>query len=100
MAWNFWTLTRASSAPRSLIVHSHRRSAVELSTVRPEQPIFLPRSVRYAVGVDLGQLSDPTAIAVLQHSRGVLDSNSEYERHTCQNDIPQVPAEYIDVRHL
>jgi len=73
---------------------------VELSTIAPAAPVFLRRKVRYAVAVDLGQSSDPTAIAVLQHSTGVLDPNSELERHTNTGDKPQVPAEYVDVRHL
>src|SRR5262249_30316277 len=71
-----------------------------LSTVAPAIPVFLPRSVRWVVGVDLGQSSDPTAIAVLQHVRGFLDPNSEYERHTGTGDKPQIPAERVDVRHL
>jgi hypothetical protein len=64
-------------------------------------PVFLPRGApRWVVGCDLGQSSDPTAVAVLEHQRGVLDRNSEYKRHTCTGDVPQVPAERCDVRHL
>ena len=62
-------------------------------------PIFLRRNTRFVVGVDLGQSSDPTAIAVLEHIKGVTDEGSDYERHT---GLPtkQTPAERVDVRHL
>jgi hypothetical protein len=63
-------------------------------------PVFLPRQTRWVVGVDLGQSSDPTAIAVLEHVKGVLDPNSEIERHTGTGQLPQTPAERTYVRHL
>ena len=63
-------------------------------------PVFLPRETRWVVGLDLGQSSDPTAIAVLEHTRGVLDSNTPINRHCGIEDIKQVPAERIDCRHL
>jgi hypothetical protein len=63
-------------------------------------PVFLPRETRWVVGLDLGQSSDPTAIAVLEHTRGVLDSNTPSNRHCGIEDIKQVPAERIDCRHL
>jgi hypothetical protein len=75
-------------------------SILELSNVPPTVPVFLPRKVRFAVGVDLGQSSDPTAIAVLQHTTGFLDPNSPLERHNGTGLKPQVPAERLDVRHL
>src|SRR5262249_11272045 len=81
-------------------VHAGGRAAVELSTVRPAVPMFLPRSLHWAMGVDLGQSSDPTAIAVIQHTIGVNDPNSEYERHTGTGMLPQTPAARMDVRHL
>lgn len=62
--------------------------------------VFLRRSQsRFVVGVDLGQASDPTAIAILEHVKGVLDEGSDYERHT---GLPtkQTKVERIDVRHL
>jgi hypothetical protein len=62
--------------------------------------VFLPRRTSWVVGVDLGQASDPTAIAVLEHVRGVLDPNSEIERHTGTDSLPQTPAERVNVRHL
>jgi hypothetical protein len=65
-----------------------------------DEPVFLPRRTGWVVGVDLGQASDPTAIAVLEHIRGVLDPNSEYERHTNTGQLPQTPAERVNVRHL
>jgi hypothetical protein len=52
------------------------------------------------MGVDLGQSVDPTAIAVIEHVEGVLDSNSEYERHTNTGRLPQVPSIRMHVRHL
>ena len=63
-------------------------------------PVFLPRRVRYVVGVDLGQSSDPTAIAVLEWQRGVMDAGTEWERHTSLSEHLQTPAEFINVRHL
>jgi hypothetical protein len=60
----------------------------------------LPRKTRWVVGVDLGQAADPTAIAVLEHITGVLDFNTAYERHTGIGDLPQKPAEQVNVRHL
>jgi hypothetical protein len=62
--------------------------------------VFLPRSTRFIVGVDLGQSQDPTAIAVVEHIRGVLDPNTTIERHTGTGSLPQKPAERFDVRHL
>jgi hypothetical protein len=62
--------------------------------------VFLPRSTNWVIGVDLGQASDPTAIAVLEHVRGVLDPNSAYERHTNTGRLPQKLAERINARHL
>jgi hypothetical protein len=70
----------------------------ELSTT--PSTVFLRRSQsRFVVGVDLGQASDPSALAVLEHVNGVLDEGSDYERHT---GLPtkQTRVERIDVRHL
>jgi len=66
----------------------------------PTAPVFLPRSSRWILGLDIGQAVDPTAIAVIEHTRGVLDSNTPLERHTGTGTRPQVPAERLDVRHL
>ena len=66
----------------------------------PIVPVFLPRSTHWIVSVDLGQSSDPTAIAVIEHTRGVYDSNSPQERHTNTGSLPQKPGERFDVRHL
>jgi hypothetical protein len=63
-------------------------------------PVFLPRETRWVVGLDLGQSNDPTAIAVLEHTRGVLDSNTPINRHCGVEDIKQVSAERINCRHL
>jgi hypothetical protein len=62
-------------------------------------PIFLRRSTRFVVGVDLGQSADPTAIAVLEHIKGVMDEGSDYERH-CGIPTKQTKVERVDVRHL
>src|SRR5262249_32700879 len=50
--------------------------------------------------VDLGHQSDPTAVAVIEHISGVLDFNSEIERHTGTGRIEQEPANKYHVRHL
>lgn len=71
-----------------------------LDTSPPAEPVFLPRRSRWVVGVDLGQSMDPTAICVLEHVRGVLDANSDWERHANVGRIPQKPAERFNVRHL
>jgi len=63
--------------------------------------VFLPRSPScWVVGVDLGQASDPTAICVIEHVKGVLDSNTPLERHTGTGMKLQVQSERLDVRHL
>jgi Terminase RNaseH-like domain len=62
--------------------------------------VFLPRRRRFIVGVDLGMQSDPTAIAIIEHISGVLDFNSEMDRHTNTGLIPQKPAERYDCRYL
>jgi hypothetical protein len=64
------------------------------------EPVFLHRSSDFVVGVDLGQATDPSAIAVIEHVRGVLDSGSKFERHTGLSGRKQKPVEYFDVRHL
>src|SRR5690242_5899686 len=74
---------------------------MELATSTAEPvAVFLPRSIRYVVGCDLGQSSDPTAIAVIEYVKGVLDPNSEWERHTCTGQLKQTPAHRVNVRHL
>src|SRR5262245_6048447 len=63
-------------------------------------PQFFPHTetARWCVGVDLGQASDPTAIAVLVHQKGVLDHGNSFERR--HGYSRQTPAERVDVRHL
>src|SRR5262249_6462691 len=74
------------------------------TTAPPAEPsppgTFLPRRSRFVVGVDLGQSVDPTAICVLEHIRGVIDCNSEWERHTGTGLIKQKKASRYHVRHL
>ena len=55
-------------------------------------PVFLPRRKRWVVGVDLGQSTDPTAICVIEHLKGVIDDGSDYERY-CGLPTNQKPAE-------
>jgi len=62
--------------------------------------VFLPRRTRYIFGVDLGHQSDPTAIALIEHIAGVLDFNSEWERHTGTGLRPQQSANQYNVRGL
>jgi hypothetical protein len=64
------------------------------------EPVFLRRRSRFIVGVDLGHQSDPTAVAVLEAIDGVLDYNSEFERHTATGLIPQKPVKQYHVRYL
>jgi len=74
---------------------------MELNQQQPtQQPVFLPRSISFIVGVDLGQSQDPTAICVLEWTKGVLDGNSAWERHTGTGRLPQKPAQRLAVRHL
>src|SRR5262245_25751191 len=64
-------------------------------------PVFLQRSPsRFAVGCDLAQANDWTAVSVVEHKAGVLDYNTEWERHCGIGARPQVKAEYFDLRHL
>jgi hypothetical protein len=73
---------------------------MELNTEAPATPVFLPRQRKFVVGVDPGKSADPTAIAVVEHIKGVLDYRSEFDRHTGVERIPQKPAERFLVRHL
>ena len=64
-------------------------------------PVFLQRGKpRFVVGVDLGQAADPTAICVVEHTRGVMDSGSELERHCGLSGKLQTACEFYDVRHM
>jgi hypothetical protein len=70
----------------------------ELSQIR--EPKFLARKTRLIVGADLGQSVDPTAIAVLEFCKGVIDEGSDYERHTGQSDRLQKKAERWRIVHM
>jgi hypothetical protein len=72
--------------------------AIETNPTAAPASVFLARRASWVVGVDLGQASDPTAIAVLEHVRGVLDPNSEIERHTGTGSLPQTVAERMNGR--
>src|SRR5262245_39897218 len=71
---------------------------MELST--EPKPVFLPRSSRFVVGLDLGQSIDPTAIAVLEKKTGVIDRGSDADRHCGLTGHLQKPASRIEVRYL
>ena len=73
---------------------------MELSQER--KPKFLPRKTRLVMGVDLGQVVDPTAICVIEFCDGVIDHGSDYERHTNQTQALglQKKAERWRVVHM
>src|SRR5262245_35319442 len=62
--------------------------------------VFAARSFALRVGCDLAQQNDWTAVSVVEHKAGVLDYNTEWERHCGLGARPQVKAEYFDLRHL
>jgi hypothetical protein len=68
--------------------------------VAASTPVFLPRAVRWIVGVDLGQSVDWTAVAAVEHVKGVIDTGTEMERHCGLSTNKQTPAVRINVRHL
>jgi len=76
---------------------------MDLMTITPDASVFLTRKIRWVMGVDLGQSSDPTAIAVIEHRSGVLDWRSEQDRH-CNiintDTKPQKKADRFDVLFL
>src|SRR5262249_36207251 len=78
-------------------------AVMDLMTAAPDAPVFLTRKIRYVMGVDLGQSSDPTAISVIEHHTGVLDWRSERDRHcniTNTDTIPQKKEDRFNVLHL
>src|SRR5262245_16232062 len=85
----------APGHPMSAWLEAQRKAAAE-----PIVPVFYPHTetTKYAVGLDLGQAQDFTAITVLQFQKGVLDHGTALERHT--GTSKQTDAKRIDVRHL
>jgi hypothetical protein len=73
---------------------------IEFGLSHEPAPVFLRRKSTFIIGVDLGQSSDPTAIAVLEHSVGVMDEGSPFERHSGLSKHLQSASEFLDVRHL
>ena len=65
-------------------------------------PQFFPyeETARWCLAADLGQSSDPTAIAILVHRRGIVDAGNSFERRHGLSGPKQTKAERIDVRHL
>lgn len=74
--------------------------APELSRERPTEPVFLLKSTTWVAGCDLGQSNDPTALSIVEWRKGTLSLNSEWERHTRLDLLPEKPAERLVVRHL
>jgi hypothetical protein len=73
---------------------------VELSDI-PERKFIRNGKTEFVVAVDLGKMSDYTAIAVLENFKGVWDERSDYERHTNTGlKTRQKPGEFIEVRWL
>jgi hypothetical protein len=85
----------APGHPISAWIEAQRKAAAG-----PVVPKFYPHTetTKYAIGLDLGQAQDFTAISVLQFQKGVLDHGTALERHTGMSK--QRPATRIDVRHL
>jgi hypothetical protein len=73
---------------------------VALDIPENSEPVLLTRERRFVVGVDLGQSSDPTAIAVSEHRKCVWDHGTPEERHCGLSTKFQKPVEYMDVRYL
>ena len=63
-------------------------------------PVFLPRKTRWVLGIDLGQSTDSTAIAALEHITGVFDSGSAIDRHCGLTSHLQKFGQLMHVRHL
>jgi hypothetical protein len=80
-----------------LFAFQEAEKAAALETIVPQFYAF-GETVRYVIGCDLGQSSDPTAIAVLEHSRGVVDHGNSFQRN--HGLSKQTPAERTDCRHL
>jgi hypothetical protein len=88
----------APGHPMHAWIEAQRKAAAE-----PITPQFFPltETTKYAVGLDLGQAQDYTAISVLQFQKGILDSRSAFARaHEPSDGRGQVAATRIDVRHL
>lgn len=74
---------------------------MDLSNTPPVQPVFLPRgNPTYVMGVDLGKERDFTAITVVERQAGVLDFNTEFERHTNTGRKAQKPSVRLVLRHV
>ena len=82
-------------------LYEHQK-AQEAAAQEPVVPMFVPHAetTKYAVGLDLGQAQDFTAISVLQSQCGMLDAGTAYERHTGLSRHKRTPGMRIDVRHL
>jgi hypothetical protein len=72
----------------------------ERATQEPARGMFLPRKRRFVVGVDLGLQADPSAVSIIERIEGVVDLNSESERHGGYGTIPQQRALRYECRYL
>src|SRR4051794_23626297 len=72
----------------------------EAAEAEKPAPMFYAHgeTIKYIVGVDLGQSSDPTAIAVLRYAQGIIDHGNSFERHV--GISRQTKCERCDVVHL
>src|SRR5262245_15405929 len=109
MTFNSSRTTSRYSGHRSLKQHLRKVYArcgyerlfmKQLSHERPAEGVLLARRTSWVMGLDLGQSIDATAIAVVEHISGVLNFNSEFERHTNIDPLPTKRAQKLNVRHL
>ena len=75
------------------------QQAAALEPVRPQFFAF-DETRRHVVGLDIGQSNDPSAVCVLEHAHGIIDSGTSFERAHGLSGDKQVTAERIDVRYL
>src|SRR5689334_1838455 len=76
-----------------------QKSAASAPPVRPQFFAF-EETRRHVVGLDIGQSADPSAVCVLEHAHGIIDSGTSFERAHGLSGHKQVAAERIDVRYL
>jgi hypothetical protein len=83
-------------------MHAYLRAQRE-AAAEPIVPTFFPfeETTKFALGCDLGQASDPTALCIVQYRKGILDSRNSFQRaHEPIGGVGQVEVERLDVRFL